>query len=367
MGEQQTLFQLPFDASFQLNELKRIHFLTESPAEPIEVDVKKHSCSCGEAKCAHLVEVVDIVANKGRSFRYVAKSALHKEIRRGDMNAAVRWSRWVRACGGDADLKRYLRGIILEETRNLDLLCRASKLPSDQLVRLLTASTKKWELPTRAGVFAPYVGAYARAKHVWSGPRDIPPERDLDWWLTAFWSARMSSDVGVVASFENLLTFEARARGGWALRLMNHAKRREHTILGAGFYEAKVLVEMFCGKWTEDANVVEQLDEVLADKDEVPSIPIIGDYVYDNHTAVGMGRFSENLGSIAPHQPLPAGVDMRWAGLLRGVLWREWAAREFPGRYLDVGWVMPVSPDIWGNVCEADGFLHKKLYKRAGL
>jgi hypothetical protein len=365
MGEQQTLFQLPFDASFRLNELKTVRFLA-SGESLVEADVKKHTCSCGQDKCGHLHILTDLVTNGGKSFRYTAKSAMHKEIRRGDLNAAVRWSRWVRACCGESDLKRYLRNIILEESRNIELLTGSGKASSDRLVRLLTGSAKKWDLPCRSGVFARYVAAYKRARGLSKAPDMSEAGHDLDWWLTTFWFVRMTENSGVAATFENLLTFEAKARGNWALRLMNHAKRREHSILDAGFYEAKVLVEMFCGKWDESANVA-VARECVADKDEVPTIPVCEPYVDDNHTAVGARRIAGCLALISPKRPMPDKVDLRWSGLLRGVLWREWAAREFPGNYLDVGWVMPVSAEIWENVCEADGFFYEKLYKRAGL
>ncbi len=47
-------------------------------------------CSCGKLSCFHLRVGRDILFNQGRNgVRWIAKSGLHKEIRRGDIKQAL--------------------------------------------------------------------------------------------------------------------------------------------------------------------------------------------------------------------------------------------------------------------------------------
>ena len=47
-------------------------------------------CSCGKQTCFHLRVGRDILFNQGRNgVRWIAKSGLHKELRRGDLRQAL--------------------------------------------------------------------------------------------------------------------------------------------------------------------------------------------------------------------------------------------------------------------------------------
>ena len=110
-----------------LADLDRIRFLTEDPPGFIELDaqrgvvVKPASPPPKRVRAARAI-TEDLVKRSGAGFRYVVRSAMHKEVRRGDAQAAVRWAKLMRLIDGDTAVRQYARRILFEETRAVSLL-----------------------------------------------------------------------------------------------------------------------------------------------------------------------------------------------------------------------------------------------------
>jgi hypothetical protein len=143
-----------------------IHFERED-GELVPVSVPTRKCGCGVAKCEHLVLLSDLLDSGGKATHYVATSAMHKEIRRSDLYRASLWARVKSITDGGYAAKAYAANILLEETRNSDLLVRLGGLRGLSVRDVLspvTLSVKKWELPGKHASFAEYVRSYVVAK-----------------------------------------------------------------------------------------------------------------------------------------------------------------------------------------------------------
>jgi len=107
-----------------------------------------------------------------RSNAFEAVSAMHKEIRRGDVEAALYWATIMVPHRGTHGVISYLRNILFEETRDLDLARYILKVSSQgrsvdlrdmqRAVHRFTAAPKKWELPWRHDIFLNEMRGYRR-------------------------------------------------------------------------------------------------------------------------------------------------------------------------------------------------------------
>lgn len=109
----------------------------------------------------------------GRRYNaFVAISAFHKELRRGDVDKALYWATAMiphRGCNG---VVQYMFKTVFEETRDillgrfllrLHLQGRAvSELDMQRAVRRYCAAPKKWELPWRRDIFVAEMLGYRR-------------------------------------------------------------------------------------------------------------------------------------------------------------------------------------------------------------
>ena len=106
---------------------------------------------------------------------FIAISAFHKELRRGDTEAAHYWAAVVVAHRGRHGIINYLRNIIFEETRDINLLAYILKLSTYgksisakdmfNAVARFAAAPKKWELPHRLDVFLSEMEGYRALVH----------------------------------------------------------------------------------------------------------------------------------------------------------------------------------------------------------
>lgn len=123
---------------------------------------------------------------------FVAVSAMHKEMRRGDVEAALYWATCMITHRGLIGVINYLRNIVFEETRDLALYAyilrlsshgkSVSRLDMNRAIARFTQAPKKWELPWRFEVFINEQKAYKKLAAVYTydvaKPGDIIPESE---------------------------------------------------------------------------------------------------------------------------------------------------------------------------------------------
>jgi hypothetical protein len=109
---------------------------------------------------------------------FVAVSAMHKDMRRGDVEAALYWAHCMIPHRGVVGVINYLRNIVFEETRDIALyryILRLSSMGKSVTVRDMcraitrfTLAPKKWELPWRLDIFIDEQKAYKELAGVYT-------------------------------------------------------------------------------------------------------------------------------------------------------------------------------------------------------
>jgi len=317
------------------------------------------------------------VACNAREASFIGRSGLHKAVRRCDVVDALRWASWIAAASSPSKAKAYCRNILLEETRNLYLVnvwqsLRGRSLES--MVRDLAASKKKCELRCRYGAFVQYLMAYPIALGSSFETKDGRPEplssfqdlyavleveSDFGTLLEALWTARL---LGRESDMRELLIGRGRRLEVCPAHDLALTKWSQHT-----FYAPLMFIEMLGGFWSNEANEFHPNRNVEL-YDELPTMPQLAYYIYDNHTRVGLARYAKRLLEIQPGKPEPPFMDTRFSGLIRGVLWREIAARTHGDGWQNLKWEDVEIPEgLFGLADLMDAFFYRKLIRRAGL
>lgn len=276
----------------------------------------------------------DLAPGGAQRSRYLFKSALHKELRRGDLHAASHWAAWVdRTCGPSTSLE-YLRKIWSEETLNLDLAVRLHRddIGLPEALALFCQSKKVWEFPAIWSAMERAWGPPpSKAKGV--GARTIRARVetfDFDALVQQF---NGSSRFGQRrAEFRSRLAAELVV----ARRLSIEQQRVFEIRFASGRYEAEDLVLLMLAGRLLPADASTYRDERAApvprrllDGSCVLAIP---DYVYDYHTVAGRERLAR-WDEENPGRSLRLGVDtnpidLRWAGGTMTLFWRFEAFRQ---------------------------------------
>ncbi len=340
--------------------------------------VDMHSgCPCGHRPgvlCKHERRARDVwMAGKGELHTLV-KSCLHKEIRRGNVPGALLWARWAGHYHGWSWPKNYVRRLLLEEGRSVEL-CKAwlslAGIAWYEVVAKAAAMKKKWEMVRREGVFAEYVEAFAATEgmSVLQSAREVQQAMDRSGERRAlfrvFWQAQRSRNAEGSRWLIDALKQRALEQGGVAREWVTQALWQT-----TPFYGPKVLMEMLTGAWGTEANAIEQHKLSLrpALEDGLPVVPAPPDYVYDCHDPEGRRRLLANWSQIGPGRTLPSGIDLRWSGMLAGVCWREYAARQYGERYCQARWEeVEIEPEVWDHAMACDRFFYVGFYKRLGI
>src|SRR4051794_27831488 len=144
----------------------------DTPGGTIFVVDAYTGCGCTGSRvggmCRHERLASDVWTRSKTGLRYIVKSALHKEIRRGNVMQALLWARWCAHYHGNSWPKSYVKRLLLEEGRCVELCKNWQSLTNVSWVDVVAqaaAMCKKWELPGRAGVFTEYVAAFAASEH----------------------------------------------------------------------------------------------------------------------------------------------------------------------------------------------------------
>lgn len=240
------------------------------------------------------------------------------------------------------EVKRYLRKIVSEETRNIILLAEIEQAsPSEwaTLVERFCRSAKDWQLPWDVGWWSPsWISALT---HMGGWPPTLEiDEGDVEKFITT----RIDRDPGAVYRLvvwcglghdeqkapTKKLAASALAAIGSKRRpdLANHLTRATDTKVD----ELVLLFEVAVGSWNEgEACSFSPLVEV-----ESIDVPFARDYVFDCHMRQGLQRLEEAGMPLRWQEPMPPGLDLRWSGAEAGTLWR-YLAQQQKGTQ-DVAW-----------------------------
>lgn len=337
--------------------------------ERVTLDWNSGCSKCHSGSCSHM-KVLDDVINVGhRGLRYELKSAMHKEIRKGDVQAALQWARWGAYFHGNSWPKTYVKGVVLEETCSPRLArewrSMAKRSPQD-VVATMASVRKKWEVTARVGFYADYMETFVSSEglasltdHVVQGKADKAHTRkDL---LKLFWQAVRLRDNKTTFTLADALGARAIAAGGIAKTWAEEKLWGTHPFFGP-----LVLIEMMTGAWSSDADdLVRNHKARPLHEEDAPLVLAVPDYAFDCHTSLGRRRMVAGWSQIAPGRPQPSGVDLRWSGMLLGVAWREFASRQFPSDYQNRKWEeVEIPKDVWENSLACDRFFYTKFYEQ---
>lgn len=163
------------------------------------IDFDKVECDCKHGKawrwqskrwvpnnyCDHKLKAIASLVDQGEALHdfyetqvgkrvnaFVAISAFHKELRRGDVEKALYWGRCVVPHRGRHGIIQYMRSVMFEETRDLGLAKVILRLTAhgksvtqhdtDRAIIRFCKAPKKWELPWRYEIFLDEMRAYKR-------------------------------------------------------------------------------------------------------------------------------------------------------------------------------------------------------------
>ena len=311
---------------------------TSGTADYLDVSVDPRRCPCAAfskaGRCDHLKYAVDVVTHGCKRSKYLFKSALHKELRRGDVLAASHWAAWTdRGYGGTAALD-YLRKIWSEETLNFDLAVRLHD-PATSLadaIAMFCHSRKVWEFPA---VWDDLEVAWRQpavkpGKHALAGLEKAVRAADYGTLLRAF--AKTDGDEELRAEFRERLMDWLTQSGALSKAL----REVFDTRFASGRYESEdyVLMLLAVGRLPAGANDYHPGDAGpiplhLTDGSHLRQVP---DYAYDYHTIAGQERL-ERWRDENPDEDIRVGVDtgdvdLRWAGGLMTLFWRFEAFRQ---------------------------------------
>jgi hypothetical protein len=106
--------------------------------------------------------------NPHRGTGYVVRSALHKEVRRGDVQRALAFAAWAERIKSGSS-RVYARKILFEETRNVRILQMfLDKIPTRDIIAAMCRSAKDWEVDAGYGICFPKWYEMC-ARHNWYG------------------------------------------------------------------------------------------------------------------------------------------------------------------------------------------------------
>lgn len=351
--------------------LDRLAFMSDEPPARVVLSAQDGALleppGASPAKLRSMQMIcADLTKQGGQNVRYVLRSAMHKEVRRGDVLAAARWARLVQLVDGEPALRQYARRILFEETRDTELALswRGQRgISGERMIRAVAAAPKKWRLPARreAGCGTLRLLAYPdalRAPPLTPAEIDRTIDRDDLSPSDAYrlhWRVLLSAEPAVGTHLREALRRRAADSSDETLKALSS---------GNEAYIDEVMLERLSGIIDPDASTASSERDAPLD-DRVVTVPPLRAYVYDPHTRPGRKRLVRHLAQVAPGKPSPAGVDLRWSGMARGAAWREAAVAADA---LDAAWeAVEISAPLWSAAELADAFFYEKIYKEAGM
>lgn len=322
---------------------------------------------------ARQLQWVSGVITGHRTANYTTISALHKEIRRGDYPRAYLWAKTVIRFRKEKGLREYMRSILWEETRNIELYREWREnpgMPWEEMLQQFCGATKKWEYDTSPDTALIQIRAMLDAHQLPSiedGELLHPPAIDkfeyYNWVLM------------VHRCFARALR-----EGGGKLRDTRAPRLRAFRILSGTL--RKALEREGLKAWTEPFDKRTDFDDVMQTSEKLcgllegsnvcevrrvntelfeADIAMPEPRVFDGHTSKGAGMLRKWVRKYAPlevdgyRQPMLPGMDMRWSGQQLGVWWRSMAVKVFGRGYSHVDWEdVDFGRKLWKDAVMAD-------------
>lgn len=317
------------------------------------VSLKDGTCSCRwlvNGACNHIAEVRRWLYHFDR---FLAFSALHKNIRRGDLNMVRSWANIILNHQKPQTLLKYVERVAFEETRAIPLWIqlRRKELTLDQALERITLSCKKWELGYMNQPTSHFENWYRGFTASFSRPTPMPLELS-----PLVRSAKTPAEI-------YCLYFDIRRdkslRPHLLAILQNIADQskdlRLKTFLKfapSSSYEFMVLLEIYLGLYDVGAKEIHPKPKIID-----PFIPMEQIFFHDIHTATGKARLREHFWSMFHAKNFQVGdVNLVWSGSLFSCLWRERCFQQKGSMKTPAGvdW-------HWQNVAIADSDYEKAL------
>lgn len=311
--------------------------------------------------------------------KYEVVSAFHKELRRGNVDAAIFWGHMLACFRSTAGVVKYMSNIIYEETRDHTLargllfgITNKKDIYQIMLrgIEAFCQATKKWELPHRMEIVEAEVRAYGRLIDKFgrgvAGDQFIAKE-NRDALFSELQQGIKKKDL-VQAQYglrglQRTQCYDLNVHRAWIInklidQLGLNSETNHHLIMISlksqnkipiGHDDLNNLIESLCGEPAVDsptgcADGPPQLKLAYA-----PVVPL---YAHDNHTYAGKALLRRY-----PHEYKPGAqqdhLDIRLSGAYMGICWRQLAVAQH-GRidvpWCEVGWpewMWEIASQMW--------------------
>jgi len=319
-------------------------------------------------------------------------SAFHKELRRGDANAAMYWAMAIIPHRGKHGVVAYMRNILFEETRDINLAKYILKISSmgksvslldmQRCVRRFAAAPKKWELPWRLDIFLDEMRGYRLLANEYSYDvakgKDILPDKSrphlqskmhegfklgerwqVQYGLKGWFKSKsanhelmkieilhdlidiMNDDLPNAFDYDHDYAMEMHKI--LMLRIRNHGQ--------VGYHELNALADALTGEPGASplATLTSGSHKIYTAHPSVYRVPLRAGiknaplYAHDNHTWTGKAKMKQHPTQLRPGA-LQTDLDFRLCGAYLGVAWRYLAVNQHAAidcKWGDVSWSKP--------------------------
>lgn len=295
----------------------------------VRVNYKNTCCTCNQyqvtGQCRHLAQAYRWINHFDR---YLSLSALHKEIRRGDLARARSWSEIMLRHQGENSLLKYLERIIFEESRNYSLFVRLQEksISFTDALTILTLSPKKWDLKFLNQPRSHFENWHEGYRLSNARPPLSPIELNA--------AIRDNVSVAEIYSFyfdiikdKSLRPFLVGCLRELAADRKNEAFKIYMTQDIGSSYEIMVGLELMMNLYGEEATKLRPEDYKTT-----AFIPAERIYHHDQHTARGKAFLRQNFWYAYNKRCFQIeNIDLRYSGSLFGCLFREECVRQKGG------------------------------------
>jgi len=331
---------------------------------------------------------------------FEAVSAMHKELRRGDVEQALYWAMVMIPHRGKHGVINYMRNIIFEETRDLALANYIFAMSSyGQSVTLLNMqraivrfchAPKKWQLPHRLPIFINEQRGYKKLVAKYgrdvAKPSGIIPKTEhehllqvlhegfsigkpdlVQYGLKGLFKSQASSidqhhtdllnhliDI-MNGEFENSFKRDDK----YVRRVYDYVMRKVNTYGVPGYHDLNALCDALTGEPGDGAATLSPAaHKAIATRPTVYRMPLaplrrIPLYAQDNHTWKGKSLMrTHGLTQLQPGAD-QSDIDFRLCGAYQGVAWRYLAFKQHATidcKWGDVKWNTPTW--LWAHTNE---------------
>jgi hypothetical protein len=339
--------------------------------DPIEVEttygfetasLARNTCSCSNQRnrtCIHRQQLYRWVNNFDR---YLALSALHKEIRRGDLPKVKSWANIILQFQSPQSILKYLERIVFEETRDIHLWIslKRQKISLVDALDRITLIPKKWQLKNlnKPSHFESWYLGFKT-----SLSRDCPLPIELCGLL------KESRNLAEVYSIYFYIKRDKALRTTLISLLHDLSKQKGNRILTTflsfnpnSSYELMIALELMLGIYDET--------EVAHPKNSVtitPFIPLDQVFYHDIHTSFGKKQIRKHfLSAMTKLNFQNSTLDLRFSGSIFGCLFREKCSQQYGGlsddqhRYYDWSDVL-IDKDCYQKALELEKYYYPSI------